>query len=557
MDLSFKDPHWIIVRAESKSMLLLCTNFAKNGIDIEKIDRESFRFKREYLSRAIELLCENDSIEFNSYKQLFENHKLAIDSAKLIRESGLPTNIPDKWIDILDPPQAMAVAELVQSDSLGVCLFDEQGSGKTVMTIAAYDILKNSNEIDAMIVVCPKSMMSEWPKDINKFTFNAYITVVADGIVARRRESALSNFDIIIVGYEGLESIMQPLISKSTNRRYLLVADESFFVKNKDAQRSETINKLRNFCKKCFVLCGTPAPNSPYDLINQMNLADLGYAFGGFIKSKDVNADRDRISNLLEQRGSYIRRLKTEILDDVPEKYFHIYKVPLIGQQALMYENARFNLELELINLGNQKFKRSIASYLQKRAALLQICSCPDAIDPSYTEVPAKYLELDKIIETLFAKGRKLIVWSFYKKSIDALIERYEIHKPLRIDGSVGSSERKDAVNIFQNDPGRMLLIANPAAAGAGITLHASYDAAYFSYSNKAADYLQSLDRIHRRGQQSSQVNYYLFVCQNTIEENEIKRLRAKEVSQGQLLGDYSPWPTSFDQALAELKGHA
>jgi SNF2 family DNA or RNA helicase len=98
-------------------------------------------------------------------------------------------------------------------------------------------------------------------------------------------------------------------------------------------------------------------------------------------------------------------------------------------------------------------------------------------------------------------------------------------------------------------------LIANPGAAGAGITLHASYDAIYFSYTNQAAHYLQSLDRIHRRGQKSKTVNYYLFVCNNTIEENEVFRLRARELQQHELLGDTIVWPSSLDEALSELSG--
>lgn len=503
------------------------------------------------------MFSQSNTDVLHSISDSYHSHEKAINNAKLIRENGFPVGVPDDWLDMLDPPQAMAVAELIQDGILGVCLFDEQGSGKTAMSIAAFDILKRNSSIDAMIVVCPKSMAYEWPKDIEKFTNDKYDVVIADGDMNNRHNASLTKFDVLIVGYEALSSIMQVLISKASTRKYLLVADESFFIKNEDAVRSQNIMKLRYACNRCYVLCGTPAPNSPYDLINQVNLADTGYAFSGFKKTNDVVHDSDKISRILEDKSFYIRRLKTEILDEVPDKKFHVYSVPMTGRQRSMYEQARENLELELVNLGNQKFKRNIATYLQKRATLLQICSCPESIDPTYSEIPGKYIELDKILTTLFETKRKVIIWSFFTKSIDALIGRYAPYHPLRIDGSVSSVDRRTAVNSFQNDPSKLLLIANPAAAGAGITLHASYDAIYFSYSNKAADYLQSLDRIHRRGQVSDHVNYYLLVCDGTIEENEIKRLRSKEVSQSQILGDYMPWPTSFDEALAELQGHA
>jgi SNF2 family DNA or RNA helicase len=186
----------------------------------------------------------------------------------------------------------------------------------------------------------------------------------------------------------------------------------------------------------------------------------------------------------------------------------------------------------------------------------MQICSCPSAIDPTMTETPVKYEVLDQLLAKLTNQGRKVILWSFYKKSLEELMTRYSLYNPVRIDGSVPTIERKAAVKSFQEDPKTLLFIGNPSAAGAGITLHAAYDAAYLSYSNQAAPYLQSLDRIHRRGQKSDHVNYYLIACSNTIEETEIVRLRRKEVAQHHLLGDHIIWPTSLDDALEELASH-
>jgi SNF2 family DNA or RNA helicase len=218
-----------------------------------------------------------------------------------------------------------------------------------------------------------------------------------------------------------------------------------------------------------------------------------------------------------------------------------------------MYETARSELELVLRNLNNETFKKKLVTYFQKRAALLQICSCPGSIDPTISEIPAKYQILDELLQKLVNQGRKVIVWSFYTKSIDEICSRYAQYNPVRVDGSIPTALRKDAVRLFQNDPKTKLFIGNPAAAGAGITLHSSYDAVYLSYSNQAAHYLQSLDRIHRRGQVSNEVNYYLLICKNTIEETEVVRLRGKEIRQHALLGDNIKWPISIDDALREL----
>lgn len=486
----------------------------------------------------------------------FAQHSEARERALEIIEQAQQPLLPRNWNEVLDPAQITAVAAMTIPDMLGLCLFDEQGSGKTVMTIASFDILKQIGQVDGMIVVCPKSMVSEWPKDIERFLPNEYRIVLAEGDRQKKYEATFQDFDVLVTNYEGVEAMLVSLMAISSNRKFLLAIDESYYLKNSESIRSDLASKLRKKCHRCFVLCGTPAPNSAHDLVNQFDLADLGFTFGGFKKSKDPAADWDKISNLIDTKGVFIRRLKTEILQHVPEKNFHVIRVDLKGKQALMYEQARSDLELELKNLNNETFKKRLVTYFQRRAALLQICTCPGAIDPTLSEAPAKYEALDSLLEDLISKKRKVIIWSFYKRSLDEIQSRYSKYNPVRVDGSISTSFRKDAVRLFQEDPKTMLFIGNPAAAGAGITLHAAYDAIYLSYSNQAAHYLQSLDRIHRRGQIANEVNYYLLVCKNTIEETEVVRLRGKEIRQHDLLGDHIQWPTSLDDALGELHGH-
>lgn len=522
-----------------------------------KSTKDQILFPKTCLPLVKDLLGKDGiSVEIADEIEKFESHKTARENAKRILEENAESQISEFWRNILEPAQAVAVSCMTLDGLLGLCLFDEQGSGKTVMSIAAYDVLKQECQVDAMIVVCPKSMVNEWPKDLKRFLGDELNIEIAAGSQSEKFSSALKEFDVLITNYEGVEPMLVPLNGISNKRKFLLVIDESYYAKNEDSLRSEIIAKLRKLCVRCFVLCGTPAPNSAHDLINQFNLADLGYTFGGFKKSKDPALDWDQITALVENRGMYIRRLKPEILDFVPEKNFHVLSVPLVGKQQLMYEAARKTLELELRGLNNEVFKKSVATYLQKRAALLQICCSPSSIDPTATEISVKFTVLDQLLEKLISQKRKVIIWSFFRKSIDELVERYSKYHPVRVDGSVSTEDRKKAVTSFQTDPNIMLFVGNPAAAGAGITLHASYDAVYISYSNQAAHYLQSLDRIHRRGQVSEAVNYYLLVCEGTIEESEVKRLRGKEIKQHDLLGDIVKWPTSLDDALSELICH-
>jgi SNF2 family DNA or RNA helicase len=95
------------------------------------------------------------------------------------------------------------------------------------------------------------------------------------------------------------------------------------------------------------------------------------------------------------------------------------------------------------------------------------------------------------LADLIEARREKVVLWSFFTASLDALFTRYAHYNPVRIDGSVSSTaERRDAVRRFQEDDSTMLFIGNPAAAGAGLTLHRARFAVYESFSNQAAHYL-------------------------------------------------------------------
>jgi hypothetical protein len=96
-------------------------------------------------------------------------------------------------------------------------------------------------------------------------------------------------------------------------------------------------------------------------------------------------------------------------------------------------------------------FKRNLASFMARRAALLQICSNPIAIDLAFSgELPAKLVALDSILTDLIAaRGEKVVVWSFFTASLNALCTRYSHYNPVRIDGSV--SARKTTTRCYSS----------------------------------------------------------------------------------------------------------
>lgn len=477
------------------------------------------------------------------------HHRARLEALQILAREDLP-DLPGAWSSRLDPHQIVAVAAMTVPGLAGLCLFDEQGSGKTVMAIAAFDILKQAKEIDRLIVLCPKTMIDVWRNDFVRFVGERYKIVSLTDPANPVYPPGFEKFDIYLMNYEGLEKVGLRLGASAEAERTLLAVDESFFLKNPDARRTELASRLRSKCSKGFVLCGTPAPNSFVDVVSQFDLADGGFTFGGSQPASPAGVQRR-----IEQNGVMIRRLKKDIMPELADKTMIPVLVDLAPRQQDLYRRAKDQLVMYLRTLDNQTVIKKTDSYFRERSALLQICCWPASVDPSCYETPAKLTRLDRLLEDIIVtQGRKVVLWSYYRETIAVLRERYARFKPVVISGETLQEDRRSAVDAFQTDPSVKLFIGNAGAAGAGITLTAASDAVYYSMSSRAADFLQSLDRIHRRGQTAPEINIHVLLSRGTIEENDYQRLLNKEHAQQDLLAEREHETMTVAEALEELR---
>jgi SNF2 family DNA or RNA helicase len=456
----------------------------------------------------------------------------------------------------LDEHQVVNLVAMTLAGSPGLCLFDEQGIGKTVTLIFAYDLLVGLDEIDFLLVVAPKSMVTEWQREFERFMGDAYRVVVGAGPRDIKRTALATEADILVTHFETVVSMEAELtaLMRRYGDRGMLAVDESFFVKNPDAARTRSMRRVREWCGRTFVLCGTPAPNSPDDLVEQFNLVDFGVTFDGVEISQNSDEARAMVQVAVDQRGLYTRHLKREVLPELPPRQLQRLVVPLAPRQRHLYLGALDTLIEDLGTTDDKTFQLRRTSFLARRSALLQICSNPASLVPEYTETPAKLAILDHLLDDLITvRHEKVVLWSFYRASIDAIVQRYSGRfDSVRYDGSVFAvDDRREAVRRFQEDDVTMLFVGNPAAAGAGLTLHRARVAIYESMSNQAAHYMQSLDRIHRRGQRRD-VEYILLLCDQTIELREFDRLNAKQAAAADLFGDELSQPVTRTVMLSE-----
>ena len=346
-------------------------------------------------SPDLDLRLSDDVLRFlENRKKAIQAYPAILSEVTRIKKEGpkyaLSLIEDSQGLDVLDPHQIVNVAAMTIPNSYGLCVFDEQGAGKTVTFIFALDLLVARDYADTALIIAPKSMVSEWPQDFARFRGGLFKVETVSGSQKQKRAILNSGADVLVTNFETAVSMETQLKSlfRSTGRRYVLAVDESFFIKSIDAKRTKSLRRLREWCERAFVLCGTPAPNSPQDLVQQFSIVDFGLTFEGIEIPDDREEATTVVQSGIEERGLFTRHIKKDVLPDLPEKKFHRIYATMPPDQKRMYERTLHTLVLDLENVTNAQFKRRIASFSARRAALLQICSNPAAVFEEYSEIP-------------------------------------------------------------------------------------------------------------------------------------------------------------------------
>ncbi|MDE2823935.1 MAG: DEAD/DEAH box helicase, partial [Chloroflexota bacterium] len=174
------------------------------------------------------------------------------------------------------------------------------------------------------------------------------------------------------------------------------------------------------------------------------------------------------------------------------------------------------------------------------------------------TEVPGKITAVMDELGILQAKGEKVVVWSYFVGTLERIqqeCDRQDIRGKTIWGGTptgedAGATGRAAIIQEF-TDPtsGLDVLIANPAACAESISLHKTCGhAIYYDLSYNCAQYLQSLDRIHRVGGSETRTARYSFLMYEDTFEGEILH---NLIGKAQRMADIVD--TDFPLALQEL----
>jgi SNF2 family DNA or RNA helicase len=433
------------------------------------------------------------------------------------------------------------------------------GLGKTLSVLSYFCALRSAQRFQQLIVICPNSLTRNWAREVTQW-FPDLKAMILSGDkenkawALRLLTSGSVEYQVLIVNYEGvrLPYVTPELERLAQERKTLLCLDESQRVKNPTSKTFKALSGIAPQAERRVLLSGTPTPKDVTDLWAQMRLldggkrfgksfykwlasvAELGNEFSDFaVKSFNHEAVEESVLRVHE----VMLRRKKEAVVDLPEKTFSVREVELSGDQRKRYDEIREGLILRMRATSGEQFVREITNILEEYLRAVQVASNPRLIDPEWKGDPAKFLELDELVnEIVRENGQKIVIWTNYLGNVRELAERYKDLGTAQFSGEVSPADREASVRAFQTSDTPRILVAVPAAGGVGITLTAAQTAVYIDKTWNAEHWMQSVDRIHRIGQTGTVNIISLLSCK--VDEIIHWNLRRKESSQAAVLGD-------------------
>jgi SNF2 family DNA or RNA helicase len=398
----------------------------------------------------------------------------------------------------------------------GACLADDMGLGKTVQALAL--ILARASQ-GPTLILAPTSVCINWLEEAQRFapTLNIYQFGSGD------RQDMLDTagpFDLIVCSYGLLQTEADRLMQKHW---HTLVADEAQAIKNALTKRSKAAMALQADFK--LITTGTPIENHLGELWNLFNFINPGLLgslqkfnerYAQAIENQQDHEVQQRLRKLL--RPFILRRLKNDVLTELPSRTEVTLHVELSPEERIFYEALRRNAMQTMMEDTNQPGHKQL-KILAEIMKLRRACCHPRLVMEESTLGSSKLQAFEELVDELLDNRHKALVFSQFVghlKLIRELLDKKGIPYHY-LDGSTPVPQRKKAVNLFQAGDGDLFLISLKAG-GTGLNLTAAdYVIHMDPWWNPAVED-QASDRAHRMGQKRP-VTIYRLVAKDTIED--------------------------------------
>lgn len=466
----------------------------------------------------------------------------------------------------------------------GVLIADEMGLGKTLQAISTALYLKSMGKAKQCLIIVPPSLKFNWAIEIEKWTNESYSVI--DGTPDERVAQWLKkdaffyvvNFELLLEDLFGgrqykpktdetqhQKIVREKRIAKSKRRAKILTplreklwdfiaVDEVHALKNALSKRSQNVRKLR--CKFRMGLTGTPLDGRLEELHSVMEFVCPGLLgsrtrflqrhaevdfWGKVVKYKRIGEVRKKI------QPHFVRRLKVDVLEDLPNKLYSNRMVELSPQEKTLYKALADN------GHASTEDAAALVSIIRCK----QFCDSPhmlaDALENADTEEPIDPKEIEKLRkmktskldslrevleEVVVENCHKVLVFSQYAEMVKILMNVFDEMglKYLCIWGATDKKLRADYQKTFNEDPTIDIMVGTEAMS-TGLNFTAADYVVNYDDNWAPAYMAQREDRAHRIGQKKV-VTVINFVCVDTIEERIRSVLYAKAKISAQALGD-------------------
>lgn len=460
--------------------------------------------------RGLQLL---DSVDDNNAFTLEESFRQLLEN---IRNPGsLEFEVPKSLELILRDYQKCGYKwmKTLANYGFGGILADDMGLGKTLQSITFIlselpDIRKKKLPV---LIVCPASLTYNWLSEITKFASDVQAVVVDGNKTERYKiQKDVADMDVVITSYPLL---LRDIKWFEKQDFHTVFFDEAQAFKNPVTQTARAVKRI--MADNRFALTGTPVENSLEELwsIFHVVFPEL------FLGLKEYsNLSRETIARRI--RPFLLRRLKEDVLSELPDKVESIESVELLPDQKKLYAAYLAKLrEDTLKHLDKDTLRKNRIKILAGLTRLRQICCHPALFVDGYKGGSAKFEQLMQIVEESKLSGRRVLIFSQFTKMLELIGRDLAIQEfPFfYLDGQTPSEERVEICNRF-NAGERDVFLISLKAGGTGLNLTGADTVILYDMWWNPAVEEQAADRAHRIGQ-TNIVQVIKLVARGTIEE--------------------------------------
>ncbi|MGM9639851.1 MAG: SNF2 helicase associated domain-containing protein [Faecousia sp.] len=432
---------------------------------------------------------------------------------KSVRESDY--SLPEHLEGVLRPYQKTGFQWLktLESFGFGGILADEMGLGKTVQMIAFFASREKREHPD--LVVCPASLILNWGEELEKFAPELKVSLIL-GTAAERRSliAEAADRDVWVTSYELLRQDVERYQDLTFD---CCVLDEGQHIKNQSTLASKAVKTIN--CRQRFVLTGTPVENRLSELWNLFDFLMPGYLFShsAFVEKLEkpiVKSKNPEASGQLQRlvQPFMLRRMKQEVLKELPPKIEHIRRIPLSETEQKTYYAA---VNAAKSSLGDGGKLQILAALTQLR----QVCCDPGLCFENYNGPSGKLEACLELCAGMVENGHQILLFSQFTSMLERIRQRLDKMgiSSYTLQGSTPKEKRAQLVRSF-NAGGASVFLISLKAGGTGLNLTAADVVIHYDPWWNLAAQNQATDRAHRMGQ-TAHVQVYKLIAQGTIEE--------------------------------------